>query len=249
MADYSSISCAGNVNSDANPTFTGIALSGSSGANEFRFCLSTSGATGATASANWPFMPKPLSGATTINQGWVFTADTTGSQILTYDGINDHANVFRWSFSADGNPVTAMQATCFTNSSHVAPSPGVQPPGANNDAFSNGTTESNNNSLIKVNYFGSGFPAAGAQETPSAGSAGTNAPSVTTGTAGSLTTQAGAWMPNFQSAQGWIQYVTAASLVKVSQAFFWYWTATMYIAASMIGSNYTFLFSLLYSFS
>lgn len=249
MADYSSITVGYNTGTDASPTWTGtaLAMSGTSGANELRMALS--GATGSTTSANWPYMAKPTSGTQAVTQVWAFTTDGAGSQVATYTGDNTKANVFRYVFSADGNPVTAMQVGMFGDNTHTSPSAGTQPPVTHQDAFSNGqTSDTSSRGYLKANFFGSGFPAAGAQETPSAGSVGTN-PSATTGTVGSVTTSAGAWLTTWQDLQGFTDYITAASIVKVSQAFNWYFTWVVFIGANITAGTWTPVQTLQYSYA
>jgi hypothetical protein len=251
MADFSSVSLGYNTGTDALPTWTGtaLALSGSSGANELRMALSGTGASTSTASASWPYMNRPASGTSTVNQLWAFTADTTGNQITTYTGDNTKANVLRWVFSADGNPVSAMQLTYYADNTHTNPSAGTQPPGSHNDAFTNGhATDTSSTSYIKINAYGSGLTAGGSQETPSAGSVGTN-PSATTGSAGSATTSAGSWLSTWQSAQGTTQYITGAAIPKASTAFNWYCTKVIFLGANISTGTYTIVFDLSYSYS
>ncbi len=238
MADYGTITVDYNKGTDASPDWTGttIALSGTSGANEFRMALSSGSQTTSTASASWPYMALPGSGTTTVNQLYAFSANTTGILLTTYDGTNGKARVLRYNLSADGNPISAMQVSFFANSTHTNPSAGTQPPGTNNDAFTNGTSgESSSKSLIKGDFYGSGITAAGTQETPSAGTVG-NAPSATTGTGGAVTTTAGNWLNaagNWQDLAGWNDYIIGVAIPKASTAMLWYYTLAIYLAASM----------------
>lgn len=251
MSDYSSITLGYNTGTDASPVFTGtaLALSGSSGANELRMALSSGSQTGSTASASWPYMSRPSSGTSTVNQLWAFTADTTGNQIATYTGDNTKANVLRWVFSADGNPITAMSLTFYADNTHANPSAGTQPPGSHNDAFTNGhSSDTSSTSYIKINAYGSGLTAAGSQETPSAGSVGTN-PSATTGSAGAATTSAGAWLSTWQSAQGGLQYVTGAATPHTAQAFNWYATMVIFLGANISTGTWLICFDLNYTYS
>ncbi len=238
MADITTITTDFNRGTDASPDWTGttIALSGSSGANEFRMALSSGSQTTSTASASWPYMNLPASGTTTVDNVYAFSANTTGIKVATYDGTNGKARVFRYNFSTGGTLVSAMQTSFFANTTHTNPSAGTQPPGTNNDAFTNGTSgESSSKSLIKGNFYGSGLTAGGTQETPSAGTVGT-APSATTGTAGSTTTTAGNWLNaagNWTDLAGFNDYITAVAIPQANTAFFWYFTLAIYLAASM----------------
>ena len=173
MADYGTVGLEYNKATDASPDFTGtaLALSGSGGANQLRLGTGTT----TTPSASWAYMARPTAGVSAITQLWAFTTDTTGLQVATYTGDNTKANVLRWSFDAAGNPVSAMQWSFFGDNTHTAPTAGLQPPGTHQDAFTNGhATDTSSTSYIKINAYGSGLTAAGAQETPAAGSIGSS---------------------------------------------------------------------------
>jgi len=253
VADYGTIGLEYNTStSDASPVWgTALSLSGVSGANELRMASTGAGA-GGTASASWPFIGKPASGVQTVGELWAFTADTTGSKIGTYTGDNTKALVMRWSFDNAGNPVSAMQWSCFGDNTHAAPSPGTQPPTTHNDAFTNGhSSDTSSTSYIKINAFGSGLTAAGSQETPSAGSIGTN-PSATTGTAGSVATTAGDWLNAhgaWQSAQGFVQYILGGAIPKTATAFKWYISWVIFVGANISTGTWVFVLTLQYSFS
>jgi hypothetical protein len=250
VSDFTTIGMEYNTGTDASPTYgTALALSGTSGANELRMALSTGGATGSTASGAWPFMAKPVSGTAVVDQLWAFTANTTGSQIATYDGTNTKARVLRWSFDNLGTPVTAMQVTAYGNSTHTAPSPGTQPPGTNNDAFTNGqSTDTSSKSYVKINMYGSGLTAAAAQETPSAGTVGT-LPTATTGTAGSVSPGAGAWLSAWQAAQGAVAYVTGPAIPAAVTAFKWYMHTLIFLGSNITAGSWVFNYTLIYSFA
>jgi hypothetical protein len=160
--------------------------------------------------------------------------------------------VLRWNFDNTGNPVTAMQWSFFANSTHTAPSAGTQPPGTNNDAFTNGqSSDTSSTSYIKINAYGSGLTAGGVQETPSAGSIGTN-PSATTGSAGSTTTTAGNWLNTagaWTSGQGFIQYILGGAIPQTATAFNWYISLVIFIGANITAGTYTIVMTLQYSYS
>lgn len=252
ISDYTTLNMQYNTGTDASPSWAGtaIALSGSGGSNEIRLALS--GATTTTASANWPFMAKPTSGTSAVSQLWAFTADASGSQIATYTGDNTKARVLRWNFDNTGNPVTTMQVGWFANSTHTAPSPGTQPPGTNNDAFTNGqSSDTSSTSYIKFNLYGSGLTAGGVQETPSAGTVGT-APTATTGTAGSVTTTAGNWLNsngNWASGQGFVQYITGVAIPQTATAFNWYMAVIFLLGANITAGTWNFVSTMQYSYS
>lgn len=253
MSDYSVVGVEYNTANDASPVYgTALTLSGSGGSNELRMALSSGAQTTSTPSASWPYMGKPTSGTSAVDRLYAFTSDTAGSQIATYTGDNTKARVMRWSFSADGTPVSAMQFSCFGDSTHTAPSPGTQPPGSHNDAFTNGhATDTGSTSYIKINAYGSGLTAGGVQETPSAGSIGTN-PSATTGTAGAVTTTAGNWLNTagaWQSAQGWIQYILGVAIPQATTAFKWYISWVVFLGANISTGSYVFVMTLQYSYT
>lgn len=241
-----------NTGSDNTPTWSGtaIALSGSAGANEFRMAITGGGTS--IASASWPFMSKPTSGTTAVTSLYAYTSDTVGSQVATYTGDNTKARVLRWNFDNTGNPVTVMQVGFFANSTHTAPSAGTQPPGTNNDQFTNGqSSDTSSKSYIKFNLYGSGLTAGGSQETPSAGTIG-NAPTATTGTAGSTTTTAGNWLNangNWTDGQGFIDYITGVAIPQTATAFNWYMSWVIFIGANISAGTVTLVCTLQYSFS
>lgn len=256
MSDYGTINTQYNTATDASPTWTGtaIALSGSAGANEFRMALSSGSQGASTSSASWPYMALPVSGTTVVNQLWAFTTNTSGSQVATYDGTNGKARVLRYNFDNAGTLISAIQCSFFANSTHTNPSAGTQPPGTNNDTFTNGTSgETSSKSAIKFNFYGSGLTAGGSQETPSAGTVGT-APTATTGTGGSVTTTAGDWLNAhgaWQDAAGWNDYIIGVAIPAATTAFFWYFTLAIYLAATMTtqAGGWTIVQTIQYSYS
>lgn len=194
-------------------------------------------------------MTRPASGTSAIDQLWAFTANTTGSQVATYNGSNTRANVLRWNFDNTGNPITAMQVTFYADNTHTAPSAGTQPPGSHNDPFTNGhATDTSSTSYIKGNCYGSGLTAGGSQETPSAGSVGTTF-TVTTGSAGAATPSAGSWLTTWQSLQGAIQYLQGPAVPQTATAFFWYQTLIAYLGANITTGTYTIVYDLSYTYS
>lgn len=236
MSDFTTINLQYNTGTDATPTWTGtaIAFGGSAGANEIRWANSTSGATSSTASANWPYYVRPAA-ATAVNQLWAFTADTTGSQVATYDGTNGKANVLRWNWDNTGTFASAPQWSAFGDNTHTAPSAGTQPGGQSGSPIVNGqSSDTSSTSYLKINAYGRGTAASGStQDTPAAGSVGT-APSATTGTAGAVSPPVTpAWLTTWQSAQGFIQYIADAVTPQATFAGFWYWTCILFTGPNM----------------
>lgn len=205
--------------------------------------------TSTTSSANWPFIARPTAGTSAITQLWACTADTSCIQVTGYTGDNTKANVLRWSFDNTGNPTSAMQWSFFGDSTHTAPTPGLQPPGTHQDAFTNGqVTDTNNKAYVKGEAYGSGLTAGGTQETPSAGSIGSN-PSATTGTSGSVSPSAGSWLATWQDMAGFVDYITGPAIPHTAQAFKWYISVIFFLGANITASTYNFVETLQYTFS
>lgn len=202
MADFSSIVPEFNNGTDGTPSWQALAFGGSSGANEIRWC--TSGAGGAsTTSANWPQYPRPASGTEAVPECWGFSADGTGLQVTTYDGNKTNSNVFRVNYDAVGTYATAPTLSAWGDNTHTAPSAGTQPGAQSGSPIVNGhATDTSSTSYLKGNLYGDDQTG-----NPSAGAAGTTL-AVTSGTAGSVSPGAAAWLSTWQSLQGAIQYIT-----------------------------------------
>src|SRR5437588_7700456 len=201
MADFTTIRSQWNSNTDASPTWNTVTFGGSAGANEIRWTSTGAGA-GGTASASWPQYSRP--GATdAVPELVYFTADTTGTKVATYDGTNGKANVACIDYDAVGTYASAPTFSAYGDNTHAAPSAGTQPGAQSGSPIVNGqTTDTSSTSYLKANEYGddqTGNPAAGA--------VGTN-PSATTGTAGSVSPGAAAWLATWQSLQGAIQFIT-----------------------------------------
>lgn len=188
-------------------------------------------------------MTKPASGTATFNQAWAFTADTTGLQ-STYTGDNTVGRVLRWNWDALGTFASAPQFSCFDSTAHNTPSPGTQP------SIVNGSSDTSNTSYMKGNAYGRGTAASGSvQDTPSAGSVGSN-PTATTGTAGSVappTTPA--WLTTWQSFQGFTQYIVDAVTPQATFAGNWYFTLILFYGANISAATYTWTLTMQYTFS
>jgi hypothetical protein len=200
MADYTTIRAMFNTNTDASPTWSAITFGGSAGANEFRWCIAGAGA-GGTASASWPQYSRP--GATiAVNEMWGFSADTTGTKCGTYDGTNGKANIMCIDYDNLGTMAAAPTITGYSDNTHQAPSAGTQPGAQSGSPIINGqATDTSSTSYLKINEYGDDQVA-----NPAAGTTGTVL--VTSGTAGSVSPGAAAWLATYQSAQGVIQFIT-----------------------------------------
>jgi hypothetical protein len=242
LADYTTVQMKYNKGTDATPDWTGtaIAFGGSAGANEWRWQRTGGGGGATTASASWPFIIRPGANAQ-VEECWAFSADTTGIKVATYDGGRTFARVFYIDFDALGSPATAMQLSAFQDTADTTPSPGTQTAGATDgrNIINGHATDTSSTSYLKGNVYGSGFPAAGAQETPAAGNVGTTL-TATSGTAGSVSPGAAAWLATWQSLQGWTQYITAPSIAKVLQAFQWYYALSLYVGPNMQTGSFVF---------
>lgn len=243
MADATAFSVDWNSNTDASPTWSGttLAFGGSAGANEVRFVNSGLGAGGATSSASWPLVTKPGSGTATFNQAWAFAADTTGVQIGTYTGDNTKARVLRFNWDNLLTYASAPQFSCFDSTSHNTPSPGTQP------SIVNGSSDTSNLSYAKLNAYGRGLSSGGAQDTPSAGSVGSN-PSATTGGGGMVSPAATpAWLTNWTDGQGFINGIVNVGVPQATTAGLWYWSIILFYGAVQSASSYTFVTCLQYT--
>lgn len=263
MADFSSIVVQHNTGSDLVPVWNAgdQSLGGVAGANEMRFCAS--GAGSAVTAANWP--NTILTGSTQfLPEAWGIVTDNgitaTGYKIATYAALSSNIPPFslmaRWGWTPDGTFASAPKFTAYTNSTHTNPVPGIQPPAANNDTVTNGSTETSNTSYLKIQAYGYGVDTSGNQQTPGVGSL-TTPVTVTDGTAGAVIPATNAWIPtHWQSAQGGIQYIQNAvtpnwtTHTGTSITYFWYWHCALFIGPGMTaGSGITWGFTFSYSFT
>lgn len=223
MADFTTIQCDINSNTDASPTWTNhLAFGGSAGANELRWCNTGGGAAG-TSSANWPYFTRPSSGTAAVPELWAFTANTTGVQVATYDGTNAKSNVLRWNWDNTGTFAAAPQFSAFGDNTHATPSAGTQPGAQSGSPIVNGqTTDTSSTSYLKINAYGNG-----SSQAPAAGAAGTTL-AVTSGTAGAVSPGSAAWLATWQSAQGWVQYILCTATPAATTANTWVWTCALF---------------------
>jgi hypothetical protein len=203
MPDFTTIRSMFNSATDAAPTWNVITFGGSAGANEYRF-TSTGGGAAGTSSALWPQFSRP--GATAaVPECWGFSADTTGILHGTYTGTNAKANQFNIDYDNVGTYAAAPTFSAFGDNTHAAPSAGTQPGAQSGSPIVNGqnpdTLNTNVYSYLKLNEYGDDQTA-----NPAAGTTGTV--TVTSGTLGSVSPGAAAWLANWQSMQGAITLVT-----------------------------------------
>ncbi len=225
LADFTAISTAFNSVSDASPTWNTIAFGGSAGANEYRFCASGAGGA-STSSAAWPLYTRPGS-TTAVAECYGFSADTTGIKVNTYDGAKTNSNVFRIVWDNTGTFAAAPSLTAYSDTSHAAASPGTQPGAQSGSPIINGhATDTSSTSYLKGNLFDT-FQTANL----SAGAAGTTL-AVTSGTAGSVSPGAAAWLATWQSLQSSTQFITARTTPTATTAANAYFTLALYTGPS-----------------
>jgi hypothetical protein len=201
LADFTTIRSMWNSNTDAAPTWNALPFGGSAGANEIRWAATGAGAAG-TASASWPQYSRPAATGV-IPELWYCTADTTCVKVATYDGTNTKANVACIDYDAVGTFATAPTLSAYGDSTHAAPVAGTQPGAQAGSPIVNGhATDTSSTSYLKADLYGDDQTA-----NPAAGTVGT-LPTATTGTAGSVSPGAAAWLATWQSLQGAIQFIT-----------------------------------------
>lgn len=219
MADFGTFLLQLNTGTGASGTstttvggiWTPLANGGTAGANELRFTDSSSDQH-STASASWPFMTRP--GATgQVNAQYAFTADTTGLGYLNGAALaatwaNANFNDKRWVYDSAGTFASAPIFTAYTSSAHGTPGRGDNSILGGNTTDTGGTARS----YMKANCYGTAETALTASTslggTGQPAAAATNAPVVTDGATGSLTTSAAAWNTNYQGLQGDTDFIT-----------------------------------------
>lgn len=222
ISDFTTIKTQYAPGTDASPgTWADITFGGTSGANEYRFCASGAGA-GGTASASWPLYTRPGS-VTAVAECWAFSADTTGVKVGTYDGSKTNSNVFKVNWDALGTYAAAPSLTAYSDTSHAAASPGTQPGAQSGSPIINGhASDTSSTSYLKGNLFDT-FQTANL----SAGAAGTTL-AATSGTAGSVSPGAAAWLATWQSLQAATQFITARTTPTALTAANAYFSLALY---------------------
>lgn len=212
ISDFTTIRLQFNSNTDASPTWTGnnISFGGSAGANQIRWCAASAGGA-STTSANWPLYTRPGS-TTAVAECWCFATDGSGVKVATYDGGRTNSNVFRIDYDNVGTYAAAPSLTAYSDSTNTAASPGTQPGAQSGSPIINGSTDTSNTSYLKGNMYGT------AQTSNlTAGAAGTTL-AVTSGTAGSVSPSAAAFLATWQSLQAATQYITFPSTPAATTA-------------------------------
>lgn len=231
MSDFTTIKSQfnGGAGTDATPVWNDVLFGGSAGANEYRYCASGAGAAG-TASASWPLFTRPGS-VGVVPEQWGFSADTTGIKCL-YDGTLSKSNVKRISFDALGTFAAAPSLTAYSDTTHAAPVAGTQPGAQSGSPVINGhATDTSSTSYLKGNMWGTSGTA-----NLSAAAAGTTL-AATSGTAGSVSPGAAAWLATWQSLQGSVQYITYPSTPTALTAGNIYYQTVLYSGPNMSTST------------
>lgn len=235
MSDFTTLKLEINSGtSDASPTWTTIPFGTAN--NELRAALAAGSQTTSTASASWPSITKPSSGATLIDKMYGFTADTTGFVVTGADGTGAHYNVFRINWDNIGTFGSAAILTAYKDNTYPAASPGSQPGTGDGSSIINGCSESSSTSLLKAVAYGVGMTAGGSADNPSS-NYGTN-PTATSGSAGASTPTQGVWGA-WQSLQANTQFIQNATMPKATTAGTWNFLIAEYLAASMVGGVLT----------
>mgnify|MGYP001317826724 CR=1 FL=1 len=236
MSDFTTLKLQGNTGtSDASPTWTDH-LFGTAG-YEMRAALSTGSQTTSTASASWPSILKPSSGVTLIDNMYIFSADTTGLKISTYDGTTAHYMQFRINWDNTGTFASAPIISGWKDNTYPAASPGTQPGTGDGSSIINGTSgESSSLSLLKANAYGQGLTSGGSQQTPGSNAAGTE---TVTGhsAAGAATPGSAAWLATWQDLQAATDWIANGGTPQATTAGLWYFVLILRIAAGMTGGT------------
>lgn len=241
MADFTTIRSMFNSGTDGTPTWNAITFGGSAGANEIRWCATGAGTT-TTASASWPQFARPAATAA-VPEMWGFSADAVGIKCTTYDGNKTFANVMNIDYDAVGTFAAAPTLSAWGDNTHVAPVAGTQPGAFAGSPIVNGhATDTSSTSYLKGNMYGTAQTG-----NPAAGNAGTTL-AVTSGTAGSVSPGAGAWLATWQSLQGAIQFITAAATPAATTAGKIFFTLALFTGPNMSLGTITPVVTFTYSY-
>jgi hypothetical protein len=132
--------------------------------------------------------------------------------------------------------------SAFADTSLSSPSRGTQPssPSSDGSGIVNGQTTDTGGtarSYLKGNAYGQGITSGGSQQTPSAGSVGTN-PGATAGTTGSVTPSSAAWLSTWQGLQGWNDYILGGATWQALTTVYWYFTLILFSGPNLcLGTN------------
>lgn len=241
MADFTTIKLQANTGTapagegSGSATWTDV-LFGTSG-YELRAALSSGSQTTSTPSASWPAMLKPLSGTTLVDNMYIFTADTTGFKVTTYDGTSAHYLQFRINWDNTGTYASGPLISAWKDNTLPAASPGSQPGIGDGSSVINGTSaESGSLSLLHANAYGQGLTAGGVQQTPGTNAAGTLAVNSHSGS-GAATPSSASWLATWQDLQAATNYIQNGATPQATTAGLWYFCLALWMAAGMTGGT------------
>jgi hypothetical protein len=241
MSDFTTIRSQWNSNTDASPTWNTVTFGGSAGANEIRWCAAGAGGA-STGSASWPQYSRPVATGA-VPELWYATADTTLVKVATYDGTNGKANVACIDYDNLGTFATAPTLTAYSSSAHNAPVAGTQPGAESGSPIINGqSSDTSSTSYLKANLYGDDQTG-----NPAAGSVGSTL-LVTSGSAGSVSPGAAAWLATWQSLQGAIQFITHRRTPAATTAGKIFFTLALFTGPTMSLGNLTPVVTFTYSY-
>lgn len=245
MADFTTMRFQLNSGTNASPTWTSVPASGAGTGQELRFSdLSTQGA---TASASWPAVTRPISGTAGVDYLYVFTADTTSlgvfgggtSTPVAYSNTAQY-RFLRLDWDNLGTFASAPIFTAYPSTAHGSISRGDGTILGGHASDTGATARS----YLKGNAFGrvdtAGVPAA----------APSNAAAVTDGTTGSVSPTAGAnWLTNFQGLQGDNDWITAPFTPAATTADQWSFIIRLFLGANTVAGVHVPVVSARYTYS
>jgi hypothetical protein len=239
MADFSSISLDANLGSQATPTWTSV----TGASKEVRWSdLSTQDD---VASASWPAMIRPAT-TQSVDYTYGFTDDDSGTGFIGSAGpppafSNNNYHWARWNWDAVGTFASAPIFTAYKTTGHAAIS-------RNDGSLLGGSADTgssgNERSYLKANLYGRGTIAGAPAAAP------TNPPTVTIGSAGSVT-PAGAtsWCTNYQGLMADTDYITFYATPSPTTADSNECIFALFTGPNMVPSTYTVVISMKYTWT
>jgi len=194
------------------------------------------------ASTSWPAMIRPAA-TSQVNYTYAYTADATGDGLYANGGAcptysKDNYRWARWNWTNDGTFASAPIFTAYPTTAHGAIT------GGDGSLLGGHATDTSSYSYLKGNLYGQ----VTATADPAAGPS--NAPTVTSGTGGSVNPTAGAnWIANFQALQGDTNYITFAATPTATTAGSIACHFALFTGPNMTPSTYTVVMTLKYTWT
>jgi len=237
-----------NSGTDGTPVWNAVTFGGSAGQQEIRWCATGAGSA-TIGSAAWPQYSRPVATGA-VPELWYFTSsdNTGGVKVATYDGNKTFANVACIDYDAVGTYATAPTLSAWGDNTHVAPVRGTQPgafagsPIINGAVPDTGASSGVATSFLKGNLYGDDQTA-----NPAAGNAGTTL-LVTSGTDGSVSPGAAAWLATWQSLMGAVQFITHRRTPAATTAGKIFFTIALFSGPGMSLGTITPVITFTYSF-